>query len=672
MNRNFTKYFLLVLVVIVLAGCASMGTPGGGPRDEDPPMFVRANPAPGAVNVNTKKIVIEFNELVNVKDAFTNVVVSPVSKRPPKVTSSGRRVIVEFQEDLLPNTTYTIDFGNSIEDNNESNKLYGFAYSFSTGATIDTLRMSGIVLGAEDLEPQQGIIVGVYANQNDTAFTRTMPDRIARTDDRGQFTVRGLAPGSYRIYALKDNDADYHYANPAESIAFLSELMVPSSSQTTVTDTIRDLTTGAVDTIVERVSTRFYPNDILLRTFIGKYKQQFIKENSRIDSTRIQLQFNAPLSQAPEVRLLNRDDLKFRYALEYSQNFDTLTYWLRGHDLISADTLQIAVSYRIEEPAKPATLKTDTLRLINRKPLAAKPAAQDKKKSKSSKDDTEEEPVAPHLALKFNGGSQQDLNRPLLFEFDTPIVELKNDAFHLLTKEEGDTVWQPLAAKIIPLPVDSGSLRQFKIEHKWDFDTQYRIEVDTLAATGIYGLTTHPAAYEFRTKKEDDYSAITLNISNFTDSVASFVELLNTGDKIVARSRVIDGKARFEYLTPQKYYARIYEDFNGNGIFDSGEFIIGEQPDMAYYYPKVINLKKNWDQEVSWDVFSTPVDMMKPSAIKKNKPDIDKRRKKTNERNDAEEDEEIFDPTANPFDPNRRKSTANSATNQLQNNMLRR
>ena len=183
----------------LMASCASIGNPSGGPRDEDPPRFVRANPAPGSVNVKRDRIEIEFDEIVNVKDAFSKVVVSPTSKSTPRVSSLGRKVTVQFNDTLIPNTTYTIDFANSIEDNNESNKLQGFTYTFSTGPQIDTLQVSGMVLSADGLEPQQGMIVGLHSNLSDTAFATIPLERIAKTDDRGRFTIMGIAPGTYRI-----------------------------------------------------------------------------------------------------------------------------------------------------------------------------------------------------------------------------------------------------------------------------------------------------------------------------------------------------------------------------------------------------------------------------------------------------------------------------------------
>ena len=150
---------------------------------------------------------------------------------------------------------------------------------------------------------------------------------------------------------------------------------------------------------------------------------------------------------------------------------------------------------------------------------------------------------------------------------------------------------------------------------------------------------------------------MTFIVSNFTDSVPAFIELLNTSDNPVRREKVENNKAVFKFLPAGKYYARIFEDHNGNGVFDTGNLDSIQQPDFSYYYPKLINVKKNWDKEESWDVFSTAVDLMKPYALLKNKPEADKKnrnRKNNDGYLDEEEDEDYFDPTRNPFDPNDR------------------
>lgn len=674
-KKRLVGAFSCMLMLFIAVSCASIGNPSGGPRDEDPPRFVRANPAPGSVNVNRQRVDLEFNEIVNVKDAFTKVVVSPPSKQVPRVSSNGRRITVLFQDTLQDSTTYTIDFGNSIEDNNEGNKLPSFAYSFSTGPTIDTLQISGMVLDSQTLEPQQGMLVGIYSNLADSALS-TMPfERMAKTDDRGRFSVLGLAPGNYRIFALNDLDNDYHRANPEEAMAFYDVLLSPSSERINTTDTLFNLLTGEVDTIMTRERTLFLPNDILLRSFESDVKSQYLTKYERQDSTRLNFIFNTKADSIPYIRPVGFDDIEDWYVVEKSAKNDSVTFWITEPSLLALDSLRISATYLRTDSAKNLSAITDTLRFFysrefkNAMANAAKERerlekdrekAIEKARQKAEKEgveftDTIQEVVKPTpLGFKVTSSSAQEVYLPLFLEFDTPLSRLDTNAFHL--EVQIDTIWEPVKKPYKAEPLDSLNPRKLKIEYPWEFETQYRLTVDSLAATGIYGLETDPISHSFKTKAEDDYSSIVFTVTNFTDTLPAFIELLNTSDSPVKREKVVNGKAVFKFLPPGKYYARIFEDHNGNGMYDTGNFDSIRQPDYAYYYPKVINIKKNWEREESWDVFSVAVDMMKPYAILKNKPEADKknRNRKNNTTEDEEEDEEYFDPARNPFDPNDR------------------
>lgn len=670
-RKNIFTGSLLTALFIWAVSCASIGTPTGGPRDEDPPRFVRANPAPGSVNVSRQRIDIEFNEIVNVKDAFNKVVVSPPSKQVPRVSSSGRRVTVTFNDTLLENTTYTIDFGNSIEDNNESNKLPSFTYTFSTGSEIDTLQISGMVLSAETLEPQQGMLVGVYSNLSDTAFSTLPFERMAKTDDRGRFSILGLAPGEYRIFALDDLDNDYHRANPEEAMAFYDFTLSPTTERTTATDTLFNLKTGEVDSVMSRERTVFLPNDILLRSFESDVKSQYLTKYERQDSTRLNFLFNTRADSIPKIQPVGFEHLQDWYVVEKSAKNDSVTFWITQPELLSLDSLRIAATYLRTDSAKNLSAVTDTLRFFYSRDLknalanAAKEREKvlkerEKEREKALKegiewieDSTEMQIEKNPLGFKVTSSSTQEIYLPLFFEFDTPLTRLDTSAFYL--EYQVDTIWKPVNKPWQVERIDSLNPRKFKIEYPWDFETQYKLTVDSLAATGIYGLETNKLEHSFKTKAEDDYSSVIFTISNFTDTIPAFIELLNTSDSPVRREKVEGNKAVFKYLPAGKYYARIFEDHNGNGIFDTGNIDSIRQPDYAYYYPKLINVKKNWDKEESWDVFSTAVDMMKPYALLKNKPEADKKnRNRRNTGTDEEEEEEYFDPTRNPFDPNDR------------------
>ena len=641
----------LAAIVVLAAACANIGNPSGGARDEDPPLFVTANPPQGALNVDKTKVTLTFNELVNVKDAFTKVVVSPPSRQVPRVASVGKRVTVTF-DSLMPNTTYTIDFADAIEDNNEANKLQGFAYTFSTGETLDSLRISGMVLDSRNLEPRQGILVGVHSNLNDSAFSKTPLLRVAKTDDKGQFTIRGLKEGTYRVFALDDKDNDYKYENPEEDMAFHEVTVTPGSETVETTDTIFNAL-GEVDTVTNRMRTRFLPNDILLRTFNSQIRPQYLAKYERIDTTKVFFKFNTRADNLPELKVVNPAGESIEDAvIERSARNDSIIYWLPER-LVHADSLRIAATYLRTDSTGNLSETTDSLRFYYNRPKPKKAKKSDKQKKISVEDSIRN--ITLDVSFKT---TQQEVYLPLEFEFATPLAKLDTSAFRL--EEMVDTLWKPVKSPFTFMQRDSVSPRHFKVEYPWAYETKYRLVADTMAAIGIYGKPTRPISQEFSTKKEEDYCSLTFHLSGLDPAIPSFVELLSGSDAIVRTEPVANNSVTFKYLSPGKYYARLIEDFNGNGEYDTGNYDLQLQPDLSYYYPKVINIKKNWDKEEQWDVFAVAIDQMKPNAIKKNKPAQDKRnREQTNE--NEEEEEEIFDPTANPFDPNsknRRKTGA--------------
>lgn len=191
----------------------------GWPARRDSPEFVRSTPAPGSTGVDRNRIDIFFNENVKLEDIQNKLVVSPAQMQQPVARANGRRVTLELRDSLRDSTTYTIDFSDAVRDLNEGNILDGFAMDFSTGSTIDTLRISGMVFQAENLEPAQGMVVGVYSNLADSAI-RTLPlERVAKTNQLGQFTIRGLKPGTYQIFAIDDRNRDWHW-DRSEAVAF--------------------------------------------------------------------------------------------------------------------------------------------------------------------------------------------------------------------------------------------------------------------------------------------------------------------------------------------------------------------------------------------------------------------------------------------------------------------
>lgn len=647
MNNSKSLYYIFIIIAAaVMYSCANIGNPSGGPIDKTPPIFMRSNPTPNAVNVKDRKIEIFFDEIVTLKDPSTKIIVSPAQTEMPRMSALGRKVTVELVDSLLPNTTYTIDFSNSIQDNNEGNAIDNFAFAFSTGSVIDSMRVSGYVLDSRTLEPMQSVVVGLQSNLADSAFHKEKLQRVALTNDRGQFTIRNVSPGSYHIFALKDLDRDYKFGNPTEDIAFLDSIIVPSIGSREAADTVyNDL--NEIDTIMRATRPAYFPNDILLSMFNEDRKSQYLANNLRVDSTRISLTFAAASDTLPSLSIVGRNDVPDQwYTLEHSQTNDTLTYWIRPPHLVSADTLMVATTYLRTDTASNLSWGTDTLKFTFQRQKA-------KKKKKNEETDSLEQIRFMELHPLANG--TQEVYAPLLLQTGTPIERYSREAFHLQRKLQNDTTFYPAEIKSIALRDSTLSRRDLMLKVDWEPGAAYTLAVDSLAMTDIYGLQTKPLKVDFNVRKMEEYGNIVFNIPAVRDS--AIVELLDGTDKVVLHTPVKNHRAELLNLQPGKYYARLFIDRNGNGKYDTGNYDMHLQPEETVYYPGAINLKKNWDVEQTWDIYATPIDKQKPEAIKKNKPERKKWEKVNTEKTETDEDEENgFSDFSNPNDPNLRNS----------------
>jgi len=223
MRRIILLFFIVISIVeiqLLMQGCAQVEFPTGGARDTIPPVLVNSNPKQPAVNFTGNRIILYFNEYVQLSEVQQNLLVSPTPQRNPYIDSKLRTVTIRLRDTLEPNTTYTINLGNSIRDINENNIVKDFRYVFSTGPAIDSLSFSGKVQVAETGKADSTIIVLLYRNLADSAVFKQKPKYIARLDGSGNFSFQNLSGGEYKIYALKDGDGGRTYNSKTELFAF--------------------------------------------------------------------------------------------------------------------------------------------------------------------------------------------------------------------------------------------------------------------------------------------------------------------------------------------------------------------------------------------------------------------------------------------------------------------
>lgn len=615
--------FFHFIIATIIAGCARMGQPDGGWYDDDPPRILGSTPEDQATNVTTKKITIQFDEYIKLADVTQKVIVSPPQLEMPEIKGAGKKIVVELKDTLKPNTTYTIDFSDAISDNNEGNPLGNYTFTFSTGEQIDTCEVAGNVLDASNLEPVKGILVGLYDDLSDSAFKTKPLLRVARTDGRGRFVIKGVAPGEYRVYALQDADGDYIFNQKSEMIAFSHQTYQPSSKPDIRQDTIwKD--TLHIDNIIRVPYTHFYPDDIVLLAFQEIQTDRYlIKQPERTNADRFTLYFSYGNPQLPQIRGLNFDE-KDAFILEANEKKDTLTYWLRDTMLVNRDTLEMELSYLMTDSAGVLVTQVDTVDVLaktsyekrqkERKKVIEEWTKKQEKQKKRGEDYDSIMPPVP-LAVQYIVKASMDPDFRVNFVMPSPLAKCDTSAIHLYTKI--DSLWYRTPFEFYR---QKSSLRTYDFVAEWRPDTEYSLEIDSAAFVDIYGVTSAAYKQGIKVKALDEYATLLFQLSGVSDTTV-IVELLDKGDRPIKRVRATNAQAEFFYINPAIYYARAFVDRNGNGVWDTGDYDKDLQAEEMYYYPQKIECKAKFDVTLSWNLTSTPRTRQKPTEITKQKPD---------------------------------------------------
>ena len=624
-------YFFAFLLFIA---CARMGQPDGGWYDDDPPVVVGSTPDDRATNIKSNKITIYFDEFIKIDNPSEKVIVSPPQLELPEIKAAGKKIVVELQDTLKENTTYTIDFSDAITDNNEGNPMGNYTFTFSTGEQIDTFEIGGYVLDASNLEPIKGIAVGLYDDLSDTAFTTKPLMRISRTDSRGYFVVKGVAPGTYRAYALQDMDGDFRFTQKGEVIAFSHDTFVPSSKPDTRTDTIwRD--SLHIDALRKVPYTHFLPDDVTLLAFQHPQTDRYLLKTERPEPNKFSLYFTYGDSILPEIKGLNFN-ADSAFVIETNEKRDTIHYWLRDTMLVNQDTLRMDITYHMTDTLGNLVLNTDSaVEMLPKVPYEKRLKELNKEIEKWQKDQERKKkrdlpydsiyPVRP-LEPKYTIPTTATPESRLTVEMPTPLEVCDTSKVHLYSKI--DSTWYQTPCLFQP---KAHSTREYEMVVDWRLETEYSFEVDSAAFVDIYGKASKPFKQGIKVKGPDEFSLLVVNISGL-DAVDStiVVQLLNTSDSPVREVRVKKGAARFEYLTPGKYFMRAFVDANGNGVWDTGDYAADRQAESVYYYSQEIECKEKWDVTKSWNLTETPRFRQKPGAITKQKPDQEKKLKNRN------------------------------------------
>lgn len=627
MQKKITRALCLSLLTALVYACASMGRPQGGPYDETPPKVVRCNPENKAVNNRQQRFSLLFDEYIKIENASEKVVVSPPQKEMPDIRTEGKRISIELFDSLQANTTYTVDFGDAIVDNNEGNPMGQFTYSFSTGNEIDTMEVSGHVLNAEDLEPIKGILVGLHRESDQAVFHKQPFLRVARTNGSGFFNIKGIAPGRYHIYALMDADGDFLFNQKSEQIAFDTTVIVPSSMPAMRNDTIWHDSTH-IDSIRYVQYTRFLPDQIILRAFKEEGQDMHLLKIERPVPNRFTVYFTAPSDTVPTLEGFNFNP-ETAFLLEASAHNDTLTYWIKDTLTANLDTLKFAMTYLETDTLGQLAYRTDTLELAAKRSRERIEKELREKIEKWEKDNErlrkkgmnapKENPfLKSYMTAQLSNAGSMAPNKNITVTFTQPIERVDSTLFTFQKKV--DTLW--VDEPYLFLPVE-GQIRSYRLYAEWKPGQEYKFVADTAAFTDIFGTESNKVECNVRISSLESFGALFIHLA--MPDTQAVVQLLDASGRVLQSISTVDNRADFFYLQPATYYVRAFLDTNGNGIWDTGSFDEGRQPEAMYYFPKPIPVKVRMEIEQEWDPTSILLTKQKAPEITKQKPDQTKK-----------------------------------------------
>lgn len=576
---------LILGTMMFSPSCANTSTPpSGGDKDTIPPVITALNPLPGAVNVPVKKtqISLTFNEYVTVKD-MKSLFLSPPMAKAPKYKLKGKSVVVYFEDDLDSNKTYTLDVTNAIADNNEGNMYPGYTLVFSTGDTIDTMMVTGIVQDCNTLQPIKGATVMLYKDHADSAVFLKRPDAAIKTDDWGFFCLRNIQDTVFRMYAVIDENNNNKYDPETERIAFLDSLVHPT---TVVNDSLPEVLKYDIKDTVNCLARN---QEFELNVFREKPSKQLIVNKVRVGDRTAYITFMAPYAQIDSLWIRGVEPEKI--ITQFNLQQDSLEIWVNDPKP-QPDTLHMTVRY----------MKTDSLGILNSFDEEVKLVNPKKSIVKTPKKDIKHEDTTAVFTLKADPETVEQYG--WTFEFKYPLIE---DAFDSLTFRYLNPKQQEFTGKYT-VTQDSLNIRKYTLKPDVELlqGYEYFLKVPHRKFKDINGYYNDSTEVKVTLPSDDKLSSMDLVLSNVQNKY--IVDLLNEKRDKVIRSYIVekDEILKFPYLRAGKYSIRITEDLNRNDLVDTGNLLEHKQPEKVRFYkledgtflidiPEMTELEQNID-----------------------------------------------------------------------------
>ena len=617
-TSTFTTVVALLFGAALLTKCASTMTPTGGPKDTLPPVIVHMEPNNFSTMIDTlrpPKFYIEFDEYVQIKDQQKELYTSPAMKKKPTVARRGKGIVVQIKDTLRPNTTYAINFGSSILDNNEGNPLHSMRYVFSTGPEIDSMIVSGYTADSYEADSVSKSFIYFfiadsveYNKEWDSTMFKYKPQVIARAENNGIFIAQNLKPVHYRIYAFEDKNNNMEYEPSVDQIGFLDTTYNPAEMP---------------PFIIWYDSLRHYPSaepQLYFRMFMDRrFTRQTLSGHERLNRHKAMLYFGA---QHPEVVKVELDSIPEDKVLYDPQTAgkDTVALWFNLPAEELPDTIKGNITYFKHDSINNLVEATDKLRLVWVK-TETKEEQKEREKQEKERERAEkagEEYVAPKVEnpFKVTMPTSGELNKDkhIDMEFDYPLTRFDSAGITLQEIRDGAKDTTTIDFHFVQ---DTLNRRKYQLRAKWESKAKYILTMPAGVFANIAQEQNDTLTYNYTGSDPAQYAIVRVNVKSTHTKARYIMQITNAQGRTQKEIfNVKAGKYTFEYISPGDVMIRVVEDMNGNGKWDTGDMVAMRQPERTEIYKndegvELITTKANWefDIDVDMDKLFAPVTM---------------------------------------------------------------
>ena len=620
--RTFQAVCTIAVVSLfgsVLCRCASIMTPEGGPRDTLPPVIVNMQPDNFTTNFTGTKIYIEFDEYVQLKDQNKEFFTSPAMKKKPTLSLRGKGVVVVLRDTLLENTTYALNFGSTIRDNNENNPLNAMRYVFSTGPEIDSMLCSGYTADGYKADSVSKSYIWFFPADSipdtpgyDSTMYNLKPAFIARAENNGIFIAQNLKPIPYRVYAYQDKNDNQLYDAGSDLVGFVDGVWNPAEMP---------------DFAIWYDSLRMYPTaepQLYFRMFTDQtFRRQLLQSSERPQQHKVVLNFGAPYPQIDSIRFDSIPDERIIIDPQ-TRGRDTVALWFRMPAAEMPDTLRGEIVYYRHDSIRQLERVTEKLKLpwryIESKEEEKERLKEEKERERAEKAGEEYTPPKKPSNFKYKMPTSGEINpeKHLEVEFDFPIERLDSTAVQLLMTDASG-VETPQRFSFVQ---DTSNIRRWHINSRWVEGAKYRLHIPEGAITDIAGQLNDSISGNYTAMEASKYATVIVRVKPRNEGDEYVIQLTSaSGSVLQERRHVTGGEVQFNYVPAGEVRLRLVEDKNGNGEWDTGNVIEGRQPERTELYvnadgENTFATKANWEMELDVDMGEVFAPVTMESLIK--------------------------------------------------------